>query len=502
MRDRTSEPSADLAMKSFAPALAARFLFASSRLPEIATTGSSRMRGSLELRMRSSSSKPSSFGISRSVNTMTIDGSVLIASQPASPSASSRTANDALRMLANVLRTNFESSMTSTRLSGRSVGFPRLFRQVDDDPAIHLPLYEIVERRGQLAEPNRTAHLLEQRRPHVRGEPAPDLAAQLGAGTLGRVDAEQAHAAQDEWQHRRVEVRARGEANRRDHAVHLHRARYPSEDLSAEVVDGAGPGCLVQGFDSLQIQVLSQKNFPGAQLFQPVGFAFLPGERDDVIAELGQRRNGDRADAAGGAVHDHLPALRLEPVLLHAHDTDAGGEAGGAERHRVPQRHSLRQLGEPFGWHARVLRVAAVMRDAEVIAHGEHRVSLGEARVARRNDGAGEVDAADARRAAQDLAFAGGGERVLVVDVRVRHAHHDLARIQLVERALDEFRANLPVRRFSELVCLELVHWPSCARSAGNRTTASRGGGSPRGRTPRFDSPPGTAPRAAPRPIR
>src|SRR2546422_4783842 len=103
---------------------------------------------------------------------------------------SSRTANDALRMLANVLRTNLESSMTSTRLSGRSVG-PRLFRQVDDDPAIHLSLDEIVERRGQLAERNRTAHLLEQRRPHVGGEPAPDFAAQLGAGTLGGVDAEQ-----------------------------------------------------------------------------------------------------------------------------------------------------------------------------------------------------------------------------------------------------------------------------------------------------------------------
>src|SRR2546428_13517786 len=87
---------------------------------------------------------------------------------PASPSASSRPGNDALRMLANVLRTTLESSMTSTRLSGRSVG-PRLFRQVDDDPAIHLPLDEIVERRGELAERNRTAHLLEQRRPQVGG---------------------------------------------------------------------------------------------------------------------------------------------------------------------------------------------------------------------------------------------------------------------------------------------------------------------------------------------
>src|SRR5438445_396792 len=90
------------------------------------------------------------------------------ASQPPSPSAASRTANDAIRMLANVLRTNLASSMTSTRLSGRSVG-PRLFRQVDDAPAIHLPLDEIVERRGELAERNRTAHLLEQRRPQVGG---------------------------------------------------------------------------------------------------------------------------------------------------------------------------------------------------------------------------------------------------------------------------------------------------------------------------------------------
>src|SRR5256885_8211993 len=54
--------------------------------------------------------------------------------------------------------------------------------------------------------------------------------------------------------------------------------------------------------------------------------------------------------------------------------------------------------------------------------------------------------------------------RSLVVDVRVCHAHHDLARIQLVERTLDEFRADLLVRRLSELVCLELVHWPSTTR--------------------------------------
>ena len=120
-RESTSGASADLPMKSVAPASRARSLLPASSLPEITTTGSSRMRWSVALRMRLMSAKPVSFGMSRSVSTRQMAGSVSIAFQPSSPSGASRTANAERRIVEKVVRTNFESSTTSTHFCARSV---------------------------------------------------------------------------------------------------------------------------------------------------------------------------------------------------------------------------------------------------------------------------------------------------------------------------------------------------------------------------------------------
>ena len=124
MRERTSGASADLEMKSLAPAWRARLWAAWSWLPEITITGSLRMRSSLAPRTRRSRPKPSSFGMSRSENTITIELSSWIVFQAASPSTASRTTKLDLRMRLNVVRTNFESSTMSTRFSAVSVAFP------------------------------------------------------------------------------------------------------------------------------------------------------------------------------------------------------------------------------------------------------------------------------------------------------------------------------------------------------------------------------------------
>src|SRR6185503_1639933 len=89
-----------------------------------------------------------------------------------------------------------------------------------------------------------------------------------------------------------------------------------------------------------------------------------------------------------------------------------------------------------------------------------------------------QVDAADARWPQQDAALAGGRERVLVVHVRIRHAHHQLARIELVERAVDELRLDLPLD-FAKAIRPELFHFPSSAQPAGTASTAFRAAGSP-----------------------
>src|SRR5690606_27689524 len=152
---------------------------------EMMMTGSALMRASAEPRMRSSSAKPSSFGMSRSDTTMAMAGSASIACQADSPSAHSRTAKEALRMRLKVVRTNFESSTMRTRFSGMSpacatpASSRRLGGEVHDHAAAHLGVDEAVEHGGKLLEGDRLAHVLQHRRAQVAREPAPDLPAQL-----------------------------------------------------------------------------------------------------------------------------------------------------------------------------------------------------------------------------------------------------------------------------------------------------------------------------------
>src|SRR5688572_7300589 len=263
MRASTSGASAVLPMKSLAPASRARVLVDGSSSPEITTTGSSRMRLFPEARASCSTPKPSSFGMDRSRNTSTIEGSVSSARQPASPSGSSRTANLACRMLRKVARTNFESSTISTVRCGSSAAsaMARLIRQVYDDAAVDPGVDEIVEHPRQIAEGDGAAHLLQQSWAHVAGQAPPDVAAQLRRRAVGGVDAEQAHAAQDERHHCRAEGRARRQPDRCDDAVDLHRARRPCQDLTAEIIDRARPGCLIQRSNFRQIEGASEHYF-------------------------------------------------------------------------------------------------------------------------------------------------------------------------------------------------------------------------------------------------
>src|SRR5882672_931413 len=178
MRDRISVPSLVLVMKSFAPAARARFLVASSSSPEITITGIVLMRGSWELRMRSSRAKPSSLGIWMSENTTTIEGSVEIACQPASPSASSRTSKLLRIRREIVVRTIRESSTSSTRCLGMvvagGVGLGLISGgHVDDDPALRRALQQGVEGPREVVEGDGPRHLLQVGRAHVPREMAP-----------------------------------------------------------------------------------------------------------------------------------------------------------------------------------------------------------------------------------------------------------------------------------------------------------------------------------------
>ena len=79
-------------------------------------------------------------------------------------------------------------------------------------------------------------------------------------------------------------------------------------------------------------------------------------------------------------------------------------------------------------------RVAAVAGFAEAAAGDQHRVAFLELRVGRSDDVPGDVDAADQRERAQDLALAGAGQRVLEVDRGVRGLDDDFAGGEVVDR--------------------------------------------------------------------
>src|SRR5437899_5629042 len=218
MRERISVPSVVLVMKSFAPAARARFLVESSSSPEITMTGMVLTRASSDLRIRSSKAKPSRFGICISEHTTTIEGSVEIACQPASPSASSRTSKLLRIRRAIVVRTIRESSTRSTRCLGMVVtGGVALMsgRHVHHDPPPRCALQKALERAWQIVERDGARHLLQVGGAHVAREPPPHFLA-LNHGRGAGIDAEEAHTAQDEGGHGRVEAHARSEADRGD----------------------------------------------------------------------------------------------------------------------------------------------------------------------------------------------------------------------------------------------------------------------------------------------
>ena len=133
------------------------------------------------------------------------------------------------------------------------------------------------------------------------------------------------------------------------------------------------------------------------------------------------------------------------------------GESRGAERHRAKCVETGGHRDHALGRHPRDLGVSAVEGFRQAAARDQHRVAALEARIAGRFHDARQIDAADQRIAAQDLAGAGGRQRVLVVDVGELHVDDDFAGRQRVERQVFETRGNLSAG-FVNAECLEGGH--------------------------------------------
>jgi hypothetical protein len=169
------------------------------------------------------------------------------------------------------------------------------------------------------------------------------------------------------------------------------------------------------------------------------------GKRHDLITETGEHidRQGADATARTGDKDGSVPGRKT--ICFHALDRERGRETGGADCHGIENGKSVGQRHYPVGGQARALRVTAVVIHAEAVTGSEHCIANIETRIARRLDRTGQVDPTDAGKAPHDLAGAGGGQRVLIVDAGVQNADDNLARVQIIERYLDETRGNLAV---------------------------------------------------------
>ena len=104
-----------------------------------------------------------------------------------------------------------------------------------------------------------------------------------------------------------------------------------------------------------------------------------------------------------------------------------GGKARGANGHRLFQRKAGRHGHQRVGGQTGNFAVTAVELLADVATRHQHGITGFVAGVVAGDDVAGEINARRAWAAAQDLALAGDGECVLVVDAAVGDADDDIA---------------------------------------------------------------------------
>ena len=92
---------------------------------------------------------------------------------------------------------------------------------------------------------------------------------------------------------------------------------------------------------------------------------------------------------------------------IEGHETEHGGVAGGADRHRLFGFQAVRQRHEPIALHPRTLGIGAEMGLAHAPAIADDLVAGLPLRMRGLFDGAGKVDAGDHRKTSHHRGLAG-----------------------------------------------------------------------------------------------
>src|SRR4029450_2527270 len=162
-----------------------------------------------------------------------------------------------------------------------------------------------------------------------------------------------------------------------------------------------------------------------------------------LIPEVPELFPGHAADASCCACNDHRTVRWLEAVVFEPGDGQSRCKPRRANRHRVDRTESGRQRHHPVCRHTHVLRIAAVMGYAQLVAMDERRVARTESGIGARLNSARDVDAGDQRKVPDDPVGARCGERVLVVDAGIGGLDDHIAWRQLVESRLNLFAVDL-----------------------------------------------------------
>ena len=244
-----------------------------------------------------------------------------------------------------------------------------------------------------------------------------------------------------------VERCAAGVARRRDRRPGPQRPQDVRQRRRTDRVDSAGPPFRFER-PALAGHLVPCQDPGRAHRPEAGRLVGLAGRRPDLVAAVGQDRQRRATDPARGPGHEHRPVVGREPAILERGDGHRRREAGRPDRHRVARRQARRQRHDPAGRHALVLGEAAVARDAQVVAVGEHlRPDRDRAGSALETTIAREVDARDERADPGDLAVGPRRQAVLVVDARPGDPDLDLAGRQVgLARTSRTPRSTRPIR--------------------------------------------------------
>ncbi len=130
-----------------------------------------------------------------------------------------------------------------------------------------------------------------------------------------------------------------------------------------------------------------------------------------------------------------------------------------------------RQRHHPVRRNTHVIGKAAVMRHAHVVAGDQHCIARLEARILRRLHHPGDIHAAYTGKTTDDFARPRRGECVLVIDSGVMRTDDDLARVEIVERQLDEAALRFAVF-FEDAIGAKHIHHRSSNTRPGNSSAS------------------------------